>query len=269
MEILLVGNYCHDTLVRPEGDLACLGGSSSYISKAFEAARINYEVVAKVGEDFLYHDLLTKPPQVSKSHPTTHFLDTIVLGERSSVLKSVGEAIFPEDLPKQHAKIGLACGVANELLPETLMALRQRVDFLICDIQGLIRRVGENGEVEHVPLSETPFFKLLPQIDVLKANLFEANFANRDHLGKANFIITEGSAGSRLVQNGIETRVPAPPVPEIDPTGAGDSFVAGLALGLARNLTLIEAIHLGNCYGSLAVRTIGIPDFTRIEELLL
>ena len=216
MEILLLGNYCHDTLVRPNGNLEVLGGSSSYISKALEAARIDYELIAKVGEDFLYHSEIVKKPLISSKKRTTHFLDTITQGNRTSVLGAVGEEIFPDDLPAGKFKIGLACGVMNEIRTETLLKLRAQVDFLICDVQGLIRRVDENRNMVHVHLKDTPFFELLPLIDVLKANLFESTFIDFNTLGKTSLVITEGPAGSRLIEKGVTTRIQAPATQEVD-----------------------------------------------------
>ena len=77
MEILVVGNYCHDTLTRPDGTFELLGGSSSYISNALEPTGASYVVIGKVGMDFKYHSQIHKDPIVSTTHLTTHFHDKI------------------------------------------------------------------------------------------------------------------------------------------------------------------------------------------------
>ena len=57
--------------------------------------------------------------------------------------------------------------------------------------------------------------------------------------------------------------VPAFPAIEVDPTGAGDSFLAGFVCGLCKGLPLDAAVRMGNFFGSLAVQQVGIPQVTQ------
>ena len=52
--ILVVGHYCHDTLLSNAGEHRTLGGSAAYASAVLEVLGEPYEVVSKVGPDFLY-----------------------------------------------------------------------------------------------------------------------------------------------------------------------------------------------------------------------
>ena len=54
LEILVAGHYCHDTLMSKRGVHAALGGSAAYISAILAGLGARFEVVAKVGPDFLY-----------------------------------------------------------------------------------------------------------------------------------------------------------------------------------------------------------------------
>ncbi|CAG7879864.1 unnamed protein product [Brassica rapa] len=47
----------------------------------------------------------------------------------------------------------------------------------------------------------------------------------------------------------------------VDPTGAGDSFLGGLVVGLVEGLDVPDAALLGNLFGSLTVEHIGQPKF--------
>jgi ribokinase len=61
-------------------------------------------------------------------------------------------------------------------------------------------------------------------------------------------VFTEGERGGRYaVSGGGEHRFPAAPAPgpAVDAYGCGDSFAAGLTVGLARGLELVDAIALG------------------------
>jgi sugar/nucleoside kinase (ribokinase family) len=64
--------------------------------------------------------------------------------------------------------------------------------------------------------------------------------------------------------------VPAFAVAEvIDPTGAGDAFAAGLALGLAEGLPLAKAAVFASAAASFAVEGLGmsrLADRARVRE---
>ena len=69
------------------------------------------------------------------------------------------------------------------------------------------------------------------------------------------FVFTEGGRGGRIVVGDRERRFePAsPPGPPVDAYGAGDSFAAGLTVGLARGLPLDEAVALAARCGATAL----------------
>lgn len=74
-------------------------------------------------------------------------------------------------------------------------------------------------------------------------------------------LLTEGKDGCTILQKNQTLHVPAFFAEEVDPTGAGDCFLAGFATGLLRGLSLEKSVLLGNYLGSLAVREVGIPSF--------
>ena len=69
------------------------------------------------------------------------------------------------------------------------------------------------------------------------------------------YVFTEGADGGRIVAGEREQRFAAvaPPGPVVDTYGAGDSFAAGLTVGLARGLRLDEAVALGARCGAHAL----------------
>ncbi|MBI3542646.1 MAG: glycosyltransferase, partial [Deltaproteobacteria bacterium] len=73
-------------------------------------------------------------------------------------------------------------------------------------------------------------------------------------------VVSDWNGYRDTVRHGVDGfRVPAFPAVERDPTGAGDSFLAGFAYGLSRSLPPHEALRLGNYCGSLAVGQLGVP----------
>ena len=70
-------------------------------------------------------------------------------------------------------------------------------------------------------------------------------------------LVTQGKEGFIPGHEGTVTPYPATPVKCVDPTGAGDAFVAGLLYGLAAGLELVPAITLAQRCGALATTAKG------------
>jgi sugar/nucleoside kinase (ribokinase family) len=70
-------------------------------------------------------------------------------------------------------------------------------------------------------------------------------------------VLKQGAAGCTLFSDDTIASVPAYPVEEIDPTGAGDSFCAGITVGLLEELPLQDLGRFANAVGALAVTVKG------------
>lgn len=70
-------------------------------------------------------------------------------------------------------------------------------------------------------------------------------------------IVTRGSAGSLVCVGGQTEMIAAPLVEPLDPTGAGDTFSAGLAHALLRGDPLSEATQFGNKAAAFSVQNLG------------
>jgi 6-phosphofructokinase 2 len=66
-------------------------------------------------------------------------------------------------------------------------------------------------------------------------------------------VVSMGAAGALLVTAKSRQRIPAPAVPVKSKVGAGDSMVAGIVLGLARDMCVPVAVRFGIACGSAAV----------------
>lgn len=262
--ILIVGHYCHDTLIHKNGVRStALGGSAAYISSVLNALEKKCSVVTKVGPDFVYASQVIYPPQVVPGTKTTQFLADFTKGERGGKVAAICEAIFPEDISEGPVtRIALAVGIVGEVLPQTLEKLTQYSSHVLCDVQGLIRTIDSEGRVTHRSLQETRFEPLLGKVSFLKASRSETQSMDLDQIRrKTCVLVTEGSEGCTVLEGNREFHVPAYPVEEVDPTGAGDCFLAGFAAGLLNGLPLDRAVLMGNYFGAQAVQSIGVPNF--------
>jgi 1D-myo-inositol 3-kinase len=266
---LVVGHYCHDQLTLQGGEVAySLGGSVSYITNVFGAVGMEckgLQVASKVGPDFMYRSDITHPPIQVEDQLTTEFFADFTQGEER-VLKAgnICAPIEPADIPDMQYELGLAVGIACEVLPETLQHMVEVSRYVVVDVQALIRTIDpDTGLVGLRNLEETPFYDMLEDISFLKAARNEALYIDIEKVRqKTCVIVTEGKNGSRIYSADREFRVPAFPAVEVDPTGAGDSFLAGFSAGLYQGLPVEQAVLMGNYFGGMAVGQVGIPRFT-------
>jgi sugar/nucleoside kinase (ribokinase family) len=149
--------------------------------------------------------------------------------------------------------------------------------------QGMLRRMVPGGDVQRVAPSQRA---LLLRADLV--GLSHLDVAKDTSLGEltaflhpgARLLVTQGGHGGLLVTTGDDGPVevlrylPTPTEREIDPTGAGDTFLAALLAVLVRpnvaaspGSSLARALRFAAAAGSLAVEDIGldgVPDRTTV-----
>jgi 1D-myo-inositol 3-kinase len=281
LEGLVVGSYCHDVLLRGGRVVGeTLGGAAAFVSTVLDAAsppEASFAVVSKVGPDFAY----ASAPAPARRPPLLCAAPTASFHARFSDAGGVASAsahapdrqlrrvhacdpIYPDDLPDRRFAYGLAVGVAGEVLPETLERMIRLCRAVLVDAQALIRvfDAAEGGAVRHVALEGTPYAPLLRRVAFLKASSEEAPYIGVETARQSCcVIVTEGRDGCRLYWDDGEARVAPFPAVQVDPTGAGDSFLAGFAAGLLWGLSATDAALIGNFFGAAAVSQIGVPTF--------
>jgi 1D-myo-inositol 3-kinase len=260
--ILIAGNYCHDLLLARDGaETRTLGGSSSYGAAILDAFGEPFEVAAKVGADFRYAAQVSHRPLVIPGAATTSFVDDYRSGERREWVEAVCEPLTTGDLPAGPFAVGLAFGVAGEVSLPVLAGMRKICRVVLADAQSLLREIAPSGEVRLRPLDP----ETVQHLDYLKTSTKEATLLDLDALRKRiKLLITDGPRGCLLIDGWNEAHLPAPAALEKDPTGAGDCFLTGFALGLARGLSDLEAAQLGGWCGARAVEHVGVPRLLNV-----
>lgn len=130
--------------------------------------------------------------------------------------------------------------ILQETPPELISRLRAQSDApIMLDPQGLLRRIGPDGRIEHFCPPE--FAAIAPLCRVIKANEVEARVitgvdpradgrgsaARLRALGCQIAIVTLAEAGSLIDAGDGCWHIPAYPTDAHDPTGAGDTYMAG------------------------------------------
>ncbi len=94
----------------------------------------------------------------------------------------------------------------------------------------------------------------------------EAGKALQRKTGAHQVVLTQGKEGMSIFEGDKITRVPTQAKKVFDVTGAGDTVIAALALGLAGNLDLVTSCQLANYAAGVVVAKIGCVP-CELEEL--
>jgi sugar/nucleoside kinase (ribokinase family) len=253
--ILSVGHVTHDRY----GNRLVPGGSVYYGARAQHALGARVRVVTVVGDDFAcdeaWDDLEVN---VRRSGKTTLFTnDYSASGIRVQRLEAQAPEVSPAQLPddwRDADLLHLAPVIGEVRLESWLGAIRARVTGI--GVQGWIRKAGANETVVQTPWDVDA--SLLGRIDV--ACVGEEDLRDQgdllDRLCRSIAIVafTHGKRGCDLIVHGKTTKIGIyDGAHEVDPTGAGDVFAAGLMLGIARGMTAVDAARLGAAAASIVV----------------
>jgi ribokinase len=152
----------------------------------------------------------------------------------------------------------------------------------------LARKLGAQVLLDPAPPVELPSDALLELVDVIRPNSSEAEALTgvrvtdqaSAHRAAAKLIqrgvravaIQAGENGNLLVWHGGMQLLPKLPVKSVDATGAGDAFIAALAVGIAEGRSFIEAGWMANGAAALATTKLGaqtaLPRRKELSRLL-
>ncbi|KAM0070121.1 putative carbohydrate kinase PfkB, ribokinase, inositol 3-kinase [Helianthus debilis subsp. tardiflorus] len=240
---LIIGNYCHDVLIKNNVVLAeTLGSAAAFISAVLDGLPLPFTYVTKAGSDFAYTTTVNHPPITAGKTAVFHAYfdsDPAEIRREDRILKRIrsSDPILSADLPDDDARFGfgLAVGVAGEIVLETLEKMVELCDVVLVDRK---------------------------RDWILKASAEEVPYVDVDEVRKSCcVVVTGGEEGCTVYWKDGEVRMPAFSSVQVDLTGAGDSFLGGLVAGLVEGLAVPDAAVLGNFLGSLTVEQIGLPDF--------
>jgi len=264
--VLVCGNVTLDR----RGDALVPGGSAYYTARALAALGARPRVVTAVGPDFPREALEGIEVAWVPAPVTTRFVNVYGPdGRRTQRVEAAAPPLAPGDVPaawREPDALLLGPILRETPLPELAGAARARVALL--GLQGLLRAVGPDGAVVHPPWTPAP--GALAGLDVVC-------LGEDDARGQGDLVarlaaevplvaFTHGLGGSELLAAGRSRRVGTHPAREVDPTGAGDVYAAGLLLGLARGEAPEQAARLGAAAASIVVEGVGGDTLGRMGE---
>ena len=180
--------------------------------------------------------------------------------------------------------ISVAPGANGDISVEDIRSIADLIRsayYLILQLEIPVAAVVEAAHIAHeagvcVILNPAPATKLpesiFADIDILTPNQTETAIltgisddpdkavARLAELGVGRIVMTRGSKGSAVYENGKCTLVDACKVNAIDATAAGDTFCGALCVGLSEGLDLVEAARFATRASALTVQKMGAQE---------
>ncbi|MEM2318662.1 MAG: PfkB family carbohydrate kinase [Candidatus Bathyarchaeia archaeon] len=278
-DVTVVGHFCIDTIRLPSKQKphTILGGSVAYVSLSAKRLGVEVSVISKVGGDFPKAYLwwlqqeginLTSVQKIEYEKTTRFELQyNDDLSSRILRLASKAPPITVEDIPNHlETKMVHLAPVAGEIQHDVAERLKERVEFLSLDVQGLVRSFDANGLVANKPLEDK---RMLELVKVCKCSSEEAEaVAGTSDLkaaiktvhdfGVETVIMTMGAKGVILSIDETVYEIPAyPPNRLTDPTGAGDAFMGGFLAEYVRGKEALWCACVGSAAASTVIEGVG------------
>jgi len=221
--VAVVGNLARDVI---EGTPPRPGGGPFHCARALRLVRARSVIVARAGDRSLFRPLAALGVPVRRVEGTATSSFSIHYEGETRVMQilEVGDSWEPE------RAAGLPAGgwvhlapLARSDFPSETLAAFARGRRLSYDGQGLVRapRVGPLAlDADYDP-------EVLSHLQVLKLSDEEADvLGDTAGLHVPELLLTHGIHGCTVCVDGTATHVPCNPI-DVDPTGAGDAFMAG------------------------------------------
>lgn len=248
IDIIAFGNPVYDEIITPvvrtEGRV--LSGCSTNACLALSRLGRATGLVGRVGPDYrdrFQADLIRYgiTPFVEVASQTGGFkLVYDSRGDRTLDVLGVAEPVTMVPAAVTTAKAIIVGPILQETPLTLIQAIRAQTDApIFLDPQGLLRRFGPDGRIEHFLPDE--FAAIAPLCHAIKANEVETKVitgidprvdpilaARRlRETGCAIAIVTIAEAGSQIDDGERSIAIPAYATDARDPTGAGDTYLAG------------------------------------------
>lgn len=262
MRVLTVGHVTNDLLANAIHP----GGAALYAGLAAVALGNEVTLVTRAGPDFVGRALLGSFRRVEllPDACTTTFDERYVGPRRvARLLRRAG----PVDTALPTADVVLLCPVADEV-PTSTLAVRP-VRLLAAGLQGWLRAFAPDGSSVPRPLVDVRPFAGCAVVACSAEDLDGLGLETLTALRESvpTVAVTDGASGARLYAGGRGWHLSPLPVAAVDPTGAGDVFLATLAIRLAGGAPLLEAGVWAACAGAMAVTGVGTAGVASLERL--
>ena len=268
-DFLAIGHITRDL----EAGGARLGGAVSYA--ALTAARLGMRagILTSAAPDDMpdYMDVAKDLPQVHvvnlPSPKTTTFENIYDDKGRRQRIHALADAISPSRLPHEwrDCPVVLLAPVAGEV-DDSFVSLF--ADSLLgVSPQGWMRHWDGEGRVSRRPWTGEGVIDKADLVALSEADCISGRLPDGWAGDGTIAVLTRGDAGAEMTFRGDSFRVPPYPAREVDPTGAGDVFVAAYLVSYYRTRDPFTSALFGSCAASLSVEAPGLGGVPTMEQV--
>jgi sugar/nucleoside kinase (ribokinase family) len=262
-KVCVVGHITSESILMGGNRLGpTVGGTGFFSSLAYRKLGLDTTLVTKIADNDREH-LLSEIEHAGvmirclRSPKTLQFENIYPSSDpnlRQQRISSLADPLTTDDLVNVFADVfHLGPLAAGDIEPALFTELRTRGTVAL-DVQGLLR-VRRSGKVV---LKMSPSIRsLVQQAHILKADTVEARLltgcnSTQDALtelqswGPNEILITDGSRGSSICSAEGMREVPAyTPTKATNPTGCGDTYLAGYVAARLQGLPPYQSAHIG------------------------
>lgn len=270
-----------------KGDSASTpGGTAFYAPLALKSMGLDVCVVTKMAkqdERSLLKELRASHIAITCSHceKTTTFENIYQadnLDMRRQRVDSLAAAFCSNDFNHISAKVVYVGSLTREEFPKKLfLTVAKKAKEIVLDVQGFLRVIQETCVV-NTPWPEAG--EILKYVTILKASEGEASLLSGEkdlkeaarkiaRFGVREVVITMGSRGSMILfENQLFHIPPHTPKKIVDPTGCGDTYLAGYVGGRLLGKDPKTAAEIGSELAAKKIESFGVIQERGLRSIL-
>lgn len=267
-DYLLIGHVAHDET--PEGPV--LGGTVSYAGSAANALGAQVAIVTSAQRGEVVLQSLPQSVQVHlvEAPESTVFVNLYTGNKRKQIIRHRAAPLSLADIPDnwRESPIVHLGPLDDEVDPALARAFSS--SLVIATPQGWMRTWDNEGVIHPKPWSRAE--ELLP---ILGLTVFSEEDIHRDQALEAHYatlaallVVTRGPRGCTVYRQGeAPFDVPAPEVPVVDATGAGDVFAGIFTVIYKRTGDVRRAAEVATQLASISVTRSGLDGTPTQDEI--
>jgi len=264
MHVLLIGHITEDRL----SDKRKLGGGVSFAAKVASLAQCTTTLVTSAPKEFSYWNELKALHEINIINIESPHATTFELDYRATTrsLKLVHQALElqADHLPLEASKPDMVFlgPIIHEFNATVFKACHPY--FSVLGLQGFLRQSTHDGTIAPSDFDPQPFLEHPPALIGLSQEDHPQATKIASMLSTQSIVaLTKGRAGATIYTSpSTQHHIGAIEADEIDSTGAGDTFLFRLGLGLARGEPLLSAAHAAAHNAARVVEGYGLGHLT-------
>lgn len=278
LNIIFCGHITDDILEIKNERNYSIGGSVTYGSFCASNFGLKCGIVSKVGRDFKLDEFISRGIDVDgvkRNEHTTTFVNSYGIdSRRTQRVINKCTSITTDDVPEKYKETDYfhLGSVLDEISLEIIQELKQK--FLSLDPQGFFRKIKNNLVLPKKWEDMDLFLKYIDLIKISSEELINISEYEEYAIEKMKkycdiIIVTKGEKGSTIYE---KKRIDIPVIPPkevVDPTGAGDAYIAGFLYKFIKGEDIEKCGLFASSSASLILEGLGCSKIPTEKEVNL